>query len=66
MQIGYTPEQDELRATLRAYYDDLLTPLVEEELSESHGIGPTVRRIVKQMASDRLAQRIRWPRSQSS
>ena len=61
MQIGYTPEQDELRATLRAYYDDLLTPLVEEELSESHGIGPTVRRIVKQMASDGWLG-IGWPK----
>ena len=61
MEIGYTDEQQALRLELRAYYANLLTPEVEEELSHSHGIGPTVRRITKQMASDGWLG-IGWPK----
>ncbi|HUY20962.1 MAG TPA: acyl-CoA dehydrogenase family protein [Acidimicrobiales bacterium] len=60
MEIGYTEEQQALRQQLRDYYATLLTPEVEEELSQSHGIGPTVRRIVKQMAADGWLG-IGWP-----
>jgi 3-oxocholest-4-en-26-oyl-CoA dehydrogenase alpha subunit len=60
MEIGYTKEQQALRLELREYYANLLTPEVEEELSHSHGVGPTVRRIVKQMASDGWLG-IGWP-----
>ena len=52
MEIGYTADQVALRDRLRKYYADLLTPEVEEQLAESHGIGPNMRRVVKQMASD--------------
>ena len=52
MEIGYTEEQQALRDRLRAYYDDLLTPEVVEQLSTGHGIGPDMRRVVKQMAND--------------
>jgi 3-oxocholest-4-en-26-oyl-CoA dehydrogenase alpha subunit len=61
MEIGYTEEQQELRRELRDYYANLLTPEVEAELSQSHGIGPTVRRITKQMASDGWLG-IGWPK----
>ncbi|HEY5025715.1 MAG TPA: acyl-CoA dehydrogenase family protein [Acidimicrobiales bacterium] len=61
MEIGYTEEQQELRQELREYYANLLTPEVEAELSVSHGIGPTVRRITKQMASDGWLG-IGWPK----
>jgi len=61
MEIGYTEEQQELRQELRDYYANLLTPEVEAELSQSHGIGPTVRRITKQMASDGWLG-IGWPK----
>ncbi|HTT87406.1 MAG TPA: acyl-CoA dehydrogenase family protein [Acidimicrobiales bacterium] len=61
MEIGYTEEQLALRQELRQYYATLLTPEVEEELSHSHGIGPTVRRVVKQMASDGWLG-IGWPK----
>ncbi|HXW33095.1 MAG TPA: acyl-CoA dehydrogenase family protein [Acidimicrobiales bacterium] len=61
MEIGYTEEQEALRRELRAYYADLLTPEVEKELSGAGGIGPTVRRIVKQMASDGWLG-IGWPK----
>ena len=61
MEIGYTEEQQALRQELREYYANLLTPEVEAELSQSHGIGPTVRRIAKQMASDGWLG-IGWPK----
>ncbi|HLX89987.1 MAG TPA: acyl-CoA dehydrogenase family protein, partial [Acidimicrobiales bacterium] len=60
MEIGFTEEQQALRGELRQYYTGLLTPDVEEELSHSHGIGPAVRRVVKQMASDGWLG-IGWP-----
>jgi len=61
MEIGYTEEQQALRRELREYYANLLTPEVEAELAQSHGIGPTVRRITKQMASDGWLG-IGWPK----
>jgi alkylation response protein AidB-like acyl-CoA dehydrogenase len=61
MEIGYTEEQHALRQELREYYANLLTPEVEAELAQSHGVGPTVRRITKQMASDGWLG-IGWPK----
>ena len=61
MQIGYTKEQEELRTTLREYYEKLLTPEIEAELAVSNGIGPTVRSVVKQMATDGWLG-IGWPK----
>ncbi len=60
MEIGYTPEQEQLRDELRRYYDDLLTPQVVADLAVSEGIGPVVRSVVKQMASDGWLG-IGWP-----
>jgi 3-oxocholest-4-en-26-oyl-CoA dehydrogenase alpha subunit len=60
VEIGYTAEQDALRTELREYYRRLLTDEVEAELATSHGIGPTNRRIVAQMASDGWLG-IGWP-----
>jgi alkylation response protein AidB-like acyl-CoA dehydrogenase len=59
--IGYTEEQEKLRQELRAYYADLLTPDVEAELGKEHGVGPTTRRIFKQMAADGWVG-IGWPK----
>lgn len=61
MEIGYTPEQEALRAELRAYYDQLLDDATVAELSKGHGIGPEMRRVWKQMCSDGWAG-IGWPR----
>jgi alkylation response protein AidB-like acyl-CoA dehydrogenase len=61
MEIGYTEEQESLRRELRDYYSALLTPEVEEQLAESHGIGPDMRRVVKQMAQDGWLG-IGWPK----
>jgi alkylation response protein AidB-like acyl-CoA dehydrogenase len=60
MEIGYTEEQEALRDQLRDYYANLLTPEVEEQLADSHGIGPNMRRVVKQMAADGWLG-IGWP-----
>ena len=35
MEIAYTEEQQALKSELRSYYQQLLTPEVEEELSKA-------------------------------
>jgi alkylation response protein AidB-like acyl-CoA dehydrogenase len=50
--LAYTEEQEQLRAELRDYYNRLLTPEVEAELTHARGIGPAVRRVVRQMGQD--------------
>jgi alkylation response protein AidB-like acyl-CoA dehydrogenase len=59
MRIGYTEEQEALRAELRDYYHHLLAPH-EEELAHSNGVGPTVRKVVRQMGEDGWLG-IGWP-----
>ena len=61
MEIGYTEEQQALKSELRAYYENLLTPEVEEELAQAGGIGPDVRQVVKQMGTDGWLG-IGWPK----
>jgi alkylation response protein AidB-like acyl-CoA dehydrogenase len=61
MEIGYTEEHEALRNRLREYYANLLTPEVEAQLADSHGIGPNMRRVVKQMAADGWLG-IGWPK----
>ena len=60
MEIAYTEEQQALKSELRAYYQNLLTPEVEQELSQAGGIGPVVRKVVKQMGRDGWLG-IGWP-----
>lgn len=60
MYLAYTDEQETLRQELRSYYERLLTPDVEEELANSKGVGPVVRRIVRQMGEDGWLG-IGWP-----
>src|SRR2546425_889604 len=61
MYIGYSEEQEQLRRELRAYYDKLLTPEVEEGLARGHGIGPVNRQVVRQMGEDGWLG-IGWPK----
>ncbi len=61
MEIGYTEEQQALQRELRGYYAELLTPEVEEQLAVGGGIGPDMRRVVKQMADDGWLG-IGWPK----
>jgi 3-oxocholest-4-en-26-oyl-CoA dehydrogenase alpha subunit len=60
MEIGYTPEQEELRATLRTYYEKLLDADTVTELSRARGIGGPMRAVWKQMCADGWAG-IGWP-----
>jgi len=60
MHLEETPEQTALRAELRAYFAQLLTPEVRHEIdTESEG-GEAFRRIVRQMGSDGWLG-IGWP-----
>jgi 3-oxocholest-4-en-26-oyl-CoA dehydrogenase alpha subunit len=59
--LAYTDEQESLRRELRSYYEQLLTPEVEAELANSHGVGPALRRVVRQMGEDGWLG-IGWPK----
>ena len=61
MYIGYGPEHEELRQELRAYYDQLLTPEIVDQLANSEGVGPVARSVVLQMAADGWLG-IGWPK----
>ena len=69
MRIGYTPEQEELRRELRAYFTKLMTPERAEALARSDGEmgrGNVYRDTVAQMGKDgwltlSLAQGVRRP-----
>ncbi len=61
MFIAYTEEQEALRRELRGYYEKLLTPQILDELWRGHGIGPTMRAVVRQMAADGWLG-IGWPK----
>jgi len=61
MDIGYTEDQEALRQELRAYYAELLTPEVEEELAHANGVGEAMRRIVRRMGEDGWLG-IGWPK----
>lgn len=52
MYIGLTDEQERLRQEIRAYFEDLLSPEVRASLKGSQGIGPEMRKVVKQMGTD--------------
>ncbi len=60
MYLGYTEEQEKLRQELRSYYENLLTPEVEVKLAGDRGVGPTMRRVVRQMGEDGWLG-IGWP-----
>jgi alkylation response protein AidB-like acyl-CoA dehydrogenase len=56
MRISYTPEQEELRRELRAYFGRLMTPERQEALTSSAGgeigVGNVYRETVTQMGRD--------------
>ena len=61
MYIAYTAEQEALRRELRAYYAELLTPEIREELHRGMGSGPTMRAVVRRMGADGWLG-IGWPK----
>ena len=61
MKLAYSPEHEALRQELRDYYNKLLTPEIREELHHGHGVGPTMRKVVKRMGADGWLG-IGWPK----
>ena len=61
MKLAYSPAHEALRQELRAYYSKLLTPELREEIGRSEGVGPIVRRAVRQMGEDGWLG-IGWPK----
>jgi 3-oxocholest-4-en-26-oyl-CoA dehydrogenase alpha subunit len=61
MRLALTPAHEQLRQELRDYYTKLLTPEILEEVRRSEGVGPTVRKVVQQMACDGWLG-IGWPK----
>ena len=63
MQIAFTEEQEALRKELRAYFANLMTPEVQEEMASGdgeYGNGDLYKRLVRQMGEDGWLG-IGWP-----
>jgi len=60
MHVAYTPEQEELRSTLRSYFAGLMTPEVQEEVARGETGGPHCLAAVRQMGHDGWLG-IGWP-----
>lgn len=60
MYVAYTPEQDALRAELRAYFAALMTPEVEAEVARGDTGGPHCLDAVRRMGRDGWLG-IGWP-----
>jgi 3-oxocholest-4-en-26-oyl-CoA dehydrogenase alpha subunit len=60
MEIDLSPEQKALREELRAYFAELITDALHQELRGSEGGGPEFRRILKKLAEDGWLG-IGWP-----
>ena len=52
MYVGLSKEQEALRDELRTYYDNLLTPEVEDDLRKGEGVGQISKDVWKQMCKD--------------
>jgi hypothetical protein len=61
MYIGLTDEQRTLQLEVRDYYKQLLTPEVRASISHSHGVGPEMRKVVRQMGTDGWLG-VGWPK----
>jgi alkylation response protein AidB-like acyl-CoA dehydrogenase len=61
MYIDYTPEEKKLRAELRAYFDELVTPELLDEISGTDGGGPLYTRALRRMGADGWLG-IGWPK----
>ncbi len=60
MHVAYTQAEEQLRRELSEYYEGLLDPATRAVLTTSHGVGPTVRRLVRRMGEDGWLG-IGWP-----
>ena len=55
MQISYTPEQEQLRADLRAYFAGLMTSDLRDALASTsgeYGDGAAYKQVVRQLRSE--------------
>ncbi|RZU53712.1 alkylation response protein AidB-like acyl-CoA dehydrogenase [Krasilnikovia cinnamomea] len=55
MHVGYTPEQEQLRHELRAYFGDLMTPALRASLTGNegeYGDGSAYRAVVRRLGRD--------------
>jgi alkylation response protein AidB-like acyl-CoA dehydrogenase len=60
VHLAYTDAEEGLRSELRAYYDRLLDDDTVRDLRHAEGIGPVMRRVVRQMGADGWLG-IGWP-----
>jgi len=60
VRIAYNEKEEQLRAELRAYYEQLLDDDTRAQLAQAEGIGPDMRRVVRQMGADGWLG-IGWP-----
>ncbi|HKE75263.1 MAG TPA: acyl-CoA dehydrogenase family protein [Acidimicrobiales bacterium] len=60
MHLAYTDSEEQLRAELRRYYEDLLDDETRRALRHAEGIGPVTRRVVERMGADGWLG-IGWP-----
>ena len=63
MRIAYTPEQEELRRELRAYFASVMTPSVRDALAVGegdYGNGEAYRQVVRQLGQDGWLA-LSWP-----
>src|SRR3989440_3470551 len=63
MRIAYTPEQEELRRELRAYFGSVMTPEVRQALADGegdYGNGEAYRQVVRQLGKDGWLA-LSWP-----
>jgi len=61
MELDYTAEQRALAGELRAYFQELMTPELEDEISRLESSGPLARSALMQMGRDGWLG-IGWPR----
>jgi len=61
MKLALSPQHNALRQELRQYYQALLSPEILDDIRRNEGIGPTSRRIVRQMGDDGWLG-IGWPK----
>jgi alkylation response protein AidB-like acyl-CoA dehydrogenase len=64
MDLGFTPEQEQLRVQLREYFAQLMTPAVRESLTSTegeYGDGTAYRAVVRQLGSDGWLT-LGWPK----
>jgi hypothetical protein len=61
VHLEETAEQRALRKELRAYFAELVTPAVREELEHDPEGGPVYRRIVRKMGEDGWLG-VGWPK----